>query len=99
MLYFLSHLTDLNAAVPPSPPSSCRSGFSQYGDSCFKVVPRVMSYSDAIQSCRNEGSDTNLASIIDVYENAFAETMLHYNGDVMLWLGLLDDKVGVRSMN
>ncbi|XP_063953416.1 macrophage mannose receptor 1-like isoform X1 [Lytechinus pictus] len=83
---------DPNAPAPPPQTSDCRSGFSQYGDSCFKVVPRTMSYSDAIQACRNEGADTTLASIIDTYENAFVETLLHYNGDVMLWLGLLDDK-------
>ena len=52
-----------------------------------------MTFSDAIQACRNEGSDVSLASIVDNYEQAYAETLVHYNGDAMLWLGLLDDKV------
>ncbi|XP_071507011.1 macrophage mannose receptor 1-like [Diadema antillarum] len=84
---------DPSAPVPPDDPNSCRSGFTQYGDSCFKVVSRTMAFSDAIQACRNEGSDVTLASIVDVYEGAYTDTLVHYNGDAMLWIGLLDDKV------
>ena len=58
-----------------------------------------MTFSDAVQACRNEGTDVNLASIVDNNEEAFAETLVHGNGDALLWMGLMDDKVKLNPLN
>ena len=57
-----------------------------------------MTFSDAVQACRNEGTDVNLASIVDNNEEAFAETLVHSNGDALLWMGLMDDKVKLNPL-
>ena len=92
MLVSLSPDPSVSSPPPPSP-NNCRHGYAQYGNSCLKINPRRMTFSDAVQACRNEGPDVNLASISDVYEQAYAETLVHGIGDVMVWLGLIDHKV------
>ncbi|XP_072020262.1 macrophage mannose receptor 1-like [Amphiura filiformis] len=79
---------------PGVPSNSCKKNYVQYYDSCFRVLtsqPSGMTFDDAQTACKADGTD--LASIKDVYEQAFVETRLHVMGDNPLWVGLVDDKV------
>ena len=94
-IYF-SHFntTDPSLPDPGDLPNTCKTNYAQYGDSCFRVItssPSGMNFQAAQTACQSDG--TNLASIIDSYEQAFVETQLHIMGDNPLWIGLADDKV------
>ena len=76
----------------PSLPNRClQPGYQSYFQSCYKFVTNVATYADAKAACVTEGAV--LASFPDRYELAFAETVMHYNQVVGIWIGLERDNV------
>ncbi|XP_033624558.1 macrophage mannose receptor 1-like [Asterias rubens] len=80
--------------LPPqlTPINPCPAGYSNYGNGCFKVLPTPMTFSDANAQCKRD-DNVFLASIMDPYEQAYVETLLHDNGGTPVWIGMVDDKV------
>ena len=80
--------------LPPqlTPINPCPAGYSNYGNGCFKVLPTPMTFSDANAQCKRD-DNVFIASIMDPYEQAYVETLLHDNGGTPVWIGMVDDKV------
>ncbi|XP_055345940.1 macrophage mannose receptor 1-like [Paramacrobiotus metropolitanus] len=75
---------DFDLPEHAGPATNCTTGFSQYGDACFKVIPLkhdvVNTWGHAEQLCRpspQENIEGGLATILDVYENAFVRTLFN----------------------
>ncbi|XP_071940974.1 macrophage mannose receptor 1-like [Antedon mediterranea] len=83
----------LSAPEPPVTSSSCRTGYRQYYDSCFKFVDGSFDFSKAVTACTNLGGGAALANIIDVYEEAFVEQVIGDNGGAATWIGMVDNKI------
>ena len=87
-------LADVSVPDPGEDLSYCREGYTEFYDSCFKVISTPQSFAKANDACKSDG--TNLASISNVYEQAFVETIVHSTeGADALWIGLVDDKVSL----
>ena len=89
-------LTDPSLPDPGDMPNKCKTGYTQYYESCFRVITTQssgMTFSQAQTACLSDG--TTLASITDSYEQAYVETQLHVMGNNPLWVGLVDDKVSL----
>ena len=80
----------------PNPPlnSQCVDpDYQLYYLSCYKFVTDVKTYADARAACEDEGA--TLASFSDMYELAFAETVMHNNKMDTIWIGLDRDAVSI----
>ncbi|XP_055346481.1 macrophage mannose receptor 1-like [Paramacrobiotus metropolitanus] len=72
---------DRDLPDPQPTPSTCAAGYEQYGDGCFKVIALTdgdNTWSHAQELCKTQqpAGDGGLATIIDVYENAFVRLLL-----------------------
>ncbi|XP_072020680.1 macrophage mannose receptor 1-like isoform X2 [Amphiura filiformis] len=90
--FICQQLPSTNVHEPPQTTNDCRRGYTQYHNSCFKVLSRPRSFSAAVDVCKSGG--TGLATITDAYEEAFVETLLHSSGGEALWIGLMNDEIG-----
>ena len=77
--------------------SQCeRPGYQSYFQSCFRVVTDAKTFSQAQAVC--EAEMANLASLNDLYEEAFAEVVLFNNNLDSAWIGLQADPVSAKQL-
>ncbi|XP_035670035.1 uncharacterized protein LOC118411665 [Branchiostoma floridae] len=76
-------------AAPPTAPWSgnCMSGWSSYGNKCFKIFDEQKTWTAARDVCRGVGPGMDLAAIENEFEQAFLTTQL-YGMSGNLWIGL-----------
>ena len=91
MLFVLSFLDPSLPIIPPDSGTCINDGYFDYFGTCYRVYPVLKTFSEAKAMC--EGDFTVLATIPDGFQEAFLETQLFKNGDVPLWIGLLNDQV------
>ncbi len=70
--------------TPPSTPFQCPLGYVAYWYACYKFVDTLTTWSEADQSCRNDGA--YLVSIHSEPENA--AVFVYASGQLPQWLGL-----------
>lgn len=75
----------------PNVVNNCVDGYTPYYDSCFRVITSEVNFQTAGATCQSDGY--YLASIQDVYEQSFVETLLYANGGNPLWIGMKGDEV------
>ncbi|XP_066304554.1 lymphocyte antigen 75-like [Branchiostoma lanceolatum] len=68
-------------------PGNCMSGWSEYGNKCFKIFEEQMTWSAARDACRGVGTGMDLAAVENEFEQAFLTTRL-YGLSGNLWIGL-----------
>ncbi|XP_072021157.1 lymphocyte antigen 75-like [Amphiura filiformis] len=85
--------SDPDPALPGNPDlvSLCERGYQSYIDSCFRIEPTPMTYAMAMETCHNETAQ--LASFSDLYQEAFANTVLYYNSLESSWIGLMENQM------
>lgn len=88
---FKFRLSEPSNPAPPPVENNCVEGYTPYYENCFKVITSEVSFQTAGVTCQNDGY--NLASIQDVYEQSFLETLLYANGGNPLWIGMSEDEV------
>ncbi|CAH1796015.1 unnamed protein product [Owenia fusiformis] len=78
---------------PPTPPNPCPSGFQSYGNSCYKVLTALQSWTNARDACKTESA--HLTSITSQYEQAYIYLLMKTSGLTAdsVWIGLSDKNV------
>ncbi|XP_071824822.1 macrophage mannose receptor 1-like isoform X2 [Apostichopus japonicus] len=65
-----------------------RPNFQPYRESCFYIDPDPVDFNSAVTLCKDLVS--NLATVVDGYEEAFLENMIFHKGLDSAWIGLTD---------
>ncbi|KAI8521387.1 hypothetical protein Bbelb_011410 [Branchiostoma belcheri] len=81
-----------NGTITPVPPTTpwpgnCMSGWSEFGNKCFKIFDEQKTWTAARDTCRQVGTGTDLAAVENDLEQAFLITQL-YGISGNLWIGL-----------
>ncbi|XP_076822718.1 macrophage mannose receptor 1-like [Clavelina lepadiformis] len=81
----------------PAPPNTqspigCKNGYlsSTHEQACYKLMDHAMSWYDARKACQAEGSETDLMSVTNIYDNDLIKSLFWRDvtsGDSM-WLGM-----------
>ncbi|XP_069120617.1 macrophage mannose receptor 1-like isoform X2 [Argopecten irradians] len=76
----------VNHVPLPSTQGTCRSGYTSYGTSCYKVVTSSpATWTNANTACTNDNAA--LVNINDIYEDSYVYSLL---GNTPYWIGLSD---------
>ncbi|XP_053409086.1 macrophage mannose receptor 1-like [Mercenaria mercenaria] len=84
--YICQSKQDPNLPVMKPPTGSCKTGYSFYMGSCYKVSKTSKNWNDAQADCKNDNG--NLASVTSIQESAFIHVLV--NGAFQYWVGLSD---------
>ena len=99
-----SPISDPRNPPPKLPLNPCGAGFTYWKseDSCFKILPEPVTYSQAIDACKALGGKVTLASLNSPWEAAYAEGLMveaaaNEDGSIPvekpLWIGINDRDV------
>ncbi|XP_070535374.1 macrophage mannose receptor 1-like isoform X2 [Ptychodera flava] len=88
-----------NKDVQPQPENptrpddkACIAGYTYYNGGCYKVYKNPQTFQQASMQCRKDGG--NLASLMNAFEEAYVETLVHIQGS-SLWIGMeLNEQTG-----
>ncbi|XP_070535377.1 macrophage mannose receptor 1-like [Ptychodera flava] len=64
---------------------ACIAGYTYYNGGCYKVYKNPQTFQQASMQCRKDGG--NLASLMNAFEEAYVETLVHIQGS-SLWIGM-----------
>ena len=87
-MYLYILLKDASAPIttPPPTPFGCPSGYVAYWYACYRFVTTQVTWSEADQSCRNDGA--YLSSIHSEAENTAINLYATHHAQFPLWIGL-----------
>ncbi|XP_071824781.1 macrophage mannose receptor 1-like isoform X2 [Apostichopus japonicus] len=82
---------DASNSEPTPVENNCDDGYVPFHESCFRVLTSETSFQTAAATCQSDGYD--LASIMDVYEQSFVETLLYGTNADAFWIGMTQNGV------
>ncbi|XP_070535739.1 macrophage mannose receptor 1-like [Ptychodera flava] len=77
---------DVTPGLPKPTPDPCNPGYKHHSQGCYKVSTVAQNFEEAKRHCEDDGG--NLASIMNVYEQALVETLV-YQSTMTLWIGMV----------
>ncbi|XP_070535376.1 macrophage mannose receptor 1-like isoform X2 [Ptychodera flava] len=71
---------------------ACIAGYTYYNGGCYKVYKNPQTFQQASMQCRKDGG--NLASLMNAFEEAYVETLVHIQGSSLLIGMELNEQTG-----